>query len=163
MGGSAMKYLKPNAMGHGYAFTRDKLYRIVNEFPYSRFEIEDDNGNKQIVRADGQNSARLYNGQFEIVDIPEPAEAIKAVVTTIASKAYKEATEDATGKGWMINKGGFMDRMVIVKPEKAESEAEKKLRQIEKILRTPDGFDVVKQAEVVRKLADVLLALQGQK
>lgn len=158
-----MKYLKPTAMGHGYAFTRDKLYKIFAEYPNNRYGIQDDNGNSYIVRADGVDSARLYNGKFEIVDIPEPAEAIKAVVTTIASKAYKEATADATGKGWMIDKKGFVGRMVITRPEKVESEAEKELREIRKILRAPDGLSTIKQAEVVRKLADVLLALQGQK
>ena len=76
-----MKYVKPTTSGFGY--TAGKLYPILMTYEGGQMVIRNDNGVTQIIRGDGKPSLRLERGgKFEVVDYPEPGEALEYAVKT---------------------------------------------------------------------------------
>lgn len=164
-----MKYAKPNVSRN--FFTAGKLYRVFSEFKNNRVIIEDDNGNSLIVRVDGLPSAKLdYDGKFEIVDIPEPSEAMQYAERT-AAHAESLARTIKIGEariGGAIMTSGVIENASIsdgqiyraFSAREHTNEYAEVLEQLREILRVPEGENIVSHAKAVRILADGLIALQ---
>lgn len=139
-------------------FTKGKHYKIAAEILNGRVLIEDDAGQMAVVRIDGKPSSKLdYNGKFHRVSFessPIPfvfrdgrmyinnAKIGGAIMT---SGALKPSGED------------WVERCERLQEQVNELIAANE--EVRKILRCPDGFDIRKQAQVVRTLADTLLAI----
>ncbi|UVN00175.1 MAG: hypothetical protein [Bacteriophage sp.] len=169
-----MKYAMPNVSRN--FFTAGKLYRVTHEFHNNRVIVNDDNGNSAIVRVDGERSAKLdYDGKFEMVDIPEPREAMQYAAST-AAHALADEAESLAGRikigeayigGAIITSGIIKDACVkdgqiykMVSAREHTNEYAEVLEQLREILRVPEGENIVSHAKAVRILADGLIALQ---
>lgn len=139
-------------------FTKGKHYKILTEILKVRVLIEDDAGQKAIVRIDGKPSSKLdYNGKFHRVSFessPIPfvfrdgrmyINEAKIGGAIMTSGALKPSGEDLAGRCERLQEQ--VNELIAVNEE------------VRKILRCPDGFDIRKQAQVVRTLADTLLAI----
>lgn len=139
-------------------FTKGKHYKIEAEILNGRVLIEDDAEQPAIVRVDGKPSSKLdYSGKFHRVSfessqIPfvfrdglmyiNEAKIGGAIMT---SGALKPSGEDWVGRCERLQEQ--VNELIAANEE------------VRKILRCPDGFDIRKQAQVVRTLADTLLAI----
>lgn len=139
-------------------FTKGKHYKILTEILKVRVLIEDDAGQKAIVRIDGKPSSKLdYNGKFHRVSFessPIPfvfrdgrmyINEAKIGGAIMTSGALKPSGEDLAGRCERLQEQ--VNELIAANEE------------VRKILRCPDGFDIRKQAQVVRTLADTLLAI----
>lgn len=157
-------------------FTKGKHYKIISEMPKGRVLIEDDAGETAIVRVDGRTSSKLdYSGKFHRVSFElNNALNIAARAEAMAWRLNRDGTmriNNAKIGGAIISKNTLIfqhngkkhDALALVE---RNEQLEKKINEliaaneeIRKILRCPDGFDIRKQAQVVRALADTLLAI----
>lgn len=139
-------------------FTKGKHYKILTEILKVRVLIEDDAGQKAIVRIDGKPSSKLdYNGKFHRVSFessPIPfvfrggrmyINEAKIGGAIMTSGALKPSGEDWVKRCERLQEQ--VNELIAVNEE------------VRKILHCPDGFDIRKQAQVVRTLADTLLAI----
>ena len=140
-------------------FTKGKHYKIMaEELLNGRVLIEDDAGQTAIVRIDGKPSSKLdYNGKFHRVSFessPIPfvfrdgrmyINKAKIGGAIMTSGALKPSGEDWVERCERLQEQ--VNELIAVNDE------------VRKILRCPDGFDIRKQAQVVRTLADTLLAI----
>lgn len=142
-------------------FTKDKYYKIMYEYSPARVLIKDDAGETAIVRIDGECSSKLdYSGKFHRVSF-ELSNAISA-----AEKAANLASQIRVGKAFI---GDAIITSGALKPsgedwvkrcERLQEQVNELIaanEEVRKILRCPDGFDIRKQAQVVRTLADTLI------
>lgn len=158
-------------------FTKGKHYKILTEILKVRVLIEDDAGQKAIVRIDGKPSSKLdYNGKFHRVSF----ETSDAISMSVKSDAFrKEPIQNCEpfvfrgGRLYINNAkiGGAIMTSGALKPsgedwvercERLQEQVNELIavnEEVRKILRCPDGFDIRKQAQVVRTLADTLLAI----
>lgn len=158
-------------------FTKGKHYKIMAELLRGRVLIEDDAGQTAIVRIDGKPSSKLdYNGKFHRVSF----ETSDANSMAVKSEAFrKEPIQNCEpfvfrGGRLYINEakiGGAIMTSGALKPsgedlvgrcERLQEQVNELIavnEEVRKILRCPDGFDIRKQAQVVRTLADTLLAI----
>lgn len=176
-------------------FTKGKHYKILTEILKVRVLIEDDAGQKAIVRIDGKESSKLdYRGKFHRVSF-ELSDAISMAAKSEASLAFKEIQNSEPfvirDSRMYINKAKIGDAVIHNATVKASDAPKGRLvfqhngkqhdalallerneqlernineliaanEEVRKILRCPDGFDIRKQAQVVRTLADTLLAI----
>lgn len=157
-------------------FTKGKHYKIISEMPKGRVLIEDDAGETAIVRVDGRTSSKLdYSGKFYRVSFElNNALNIAARAEAMAWRLNRDGTmhiNNAKIGGAIISKNTLIfqhngkkhDALALVE---RNEQLEKKINEliaaneeVRKILRCPDGFDIRKQAQVVRALADTLLAI----
>lgn len=155
-------------------FTKGKHYKIISEMPKGRVLIEDDAGETAIVRVDGRTSSKLdYSGKFHRVSFElNNALNIAARAEAMAWRLNSDGTmriNNAKIGGAIISKNTLIfqhngkkhDALALVE---RNEQLEKKINEliaaneeVRKILRCPDGFDIRKQAQVVRTLADTLL------
>jgi hypothetical protein len=150
-------------------FTKGKHYKILSELSKVRVLIEDDAEQTAIVRIDGKPSSKLdYKGKFyrvsfelnNALNLAARAEAMawrlnrdgtmhinnaKIGSAIMTSGALKPSGEDWVGRCERLQEQ--VDELIAANEE------------VRKILRCPDGFDIRKQAQVVRTLADTLLAI----
>lgn len=140
-------------------FTKGKHYKIMaEELLNGRVLIQDDAGETAIVRIDGKPSSKLdYNGKFHRVSFessPIPfvfrdgrmyINEAKIGGAIMTSGALKPSGEDLVGRCERLQEQ--VNELIAANEE------------VRKILRCPDGFDIRKQAQVVRTLADTLLAI----
>lgn len=137
-------------------FTKGKHYKIAAEILNGRVLIEDDAGQTAIVRIDGKPSSKLdYNCKFHRVSFessPIPfvfrggrmyINEAKIGGAIMTSGALKPSGEDWVERCERLQEQ--VNELIAVNEE------------VRKILRCPDGFDVRKQAQVVRTLADTLI------
>ena len=155
-------------------FTKGKHYKIMAEILKVRVLIEDDAGETAIVRIDGKPSSKLdYNGKFHRVSF-ETSDAIS--MSGVYRKEPIQNSEPFVFRDGRlcINKakiGGAIMTSGALKPsgedwvercERLQEQVNELIaanEEVRKILRCPDGFDIRKQAQVVRTLADTLLAI----
>lgn len=155
-------------------FTKGKHYKIMAELLRGRVLIEDDAGETAIVRIDGKPSSKLdYNGKFHRVSF-EKSDAIS--MSGVYRKEPIQNSEPFVFRGGRlyINNakiGGAIMTSGALKPsgedlvgrcERLQEQVNELIaanEEVRKILRCPDGFDIRKQAQVVRTLADTLLAI----
>lgn len=155
-------------------FTKGKHYKVLSEMPKGRVLIEDDAGETAIVRVDGRTSSKLdYSGKFHRVSFElNNALNIAARAEAMAWRLNSDGTmriNNAKIGGAIISKNTLIfqhngkkhDALALVE---RNEQLEKKINEliaaneeVRKILRCPDGFDIRKQAQVVRTLADTLL------
>lgn len=155
-------------------FTKGKHYKVLSEMPKGRVLIEDDAGETAIVRVDGRTSSKLdYSGKFHRVSFElNNALNIAARAEAMAWRLNRDGTmriNNAKIGGAIISKNTLIfqhngkkhDALALVE---RNEQLEKKINEliaaneeVRKILRCPDGFDIRKQAQVVRTLADTLL------
>ena len=155
-------------------FTKGKHYKIISEMPKGRVLIEDDAGETAIVRVDGRTSSKLdYSGKFYRVSFElNNALNIAARAEAMAWRLNRDGTmhiNNAKIGSAIISKNTLIfqhngkkhDALALVE---RNEQLEKKINEliaaneeVRKILRCPDGFDIRKQAQVVRTLADTLL------
>lgn len=155
-------------------FTKGKHYKIISEMPKGRVLIEDDAGETAIVRVDGRTSSKLdYSGKFYRVSFElNNALNIAARAEAMAWRLNRDGTmhiNNAKIGGAIISKNTLIFQHNGKKHDALElvernEQLEKKINEliaaneeVRKILRCPDGFDIRKQAQVVRTLADTLL------
>lgn len=155
-------------------FTKGKHYKIISEMPKGRVLIEDDAGETAIVRVDGRTSSKLdYSGKFHRVSFElNHALNIAARAEAMAWRLNRDGTmhiNNAKIGGAIISKNTLIfqhngkkhDALALVERneqlEKQINELIAANEEVRKILRCPDGFDIRKQAQVVRTLADTLL------
>lgn len=142
-------------------FTKGKHYKIMYEYSSARVLIEDDAGETAIVRIDGEPSSKLdYEGKFNLASV-ELNNAIN-----MAERAANLASQIRVGKAFI---GDAIITSGALKPsgedwvkrcERLQDQVNELIavnEEVRKILRCPDGFDVRKQAQVVRTLADTLI------
>jgi len=150
-------------------FTKGKHYKIMaEELLKGRVLIQDDAGETAIVRIDGKPSSKLdYNGKFHRVSF-ESSDA-----NSMAGTFREEPIPFVLRGGRLyINKakiGGAIMTSGALKPsgedwvgrcERLQEQVNELIaanEEVRRILRCPDGFDIRKQAQVVRTLADALL------
>lgn len=153
-------------------FTKGKHYKIMAEILKVRVLIEDDAGQTAIVRIDGKPSSKLdYNGKFHRVSF-ETSDA-----NSMAGAYRKEPIQNCEpfvfrdGRMYINNAkiGGAIMTSGTLKPsgedwvkrcERLQEQVNELIavnEEVRKILRCPDGFDIRKQAQVVRTLADTLI------
>lgn len=155
-------------------FTKGKHYKIAAEILNGRVLIEDDAGQMAVVRIDGKPSSKLdYNGKFHRVSF-ETSDAIS--MSGVYRKEPIQNSEPFVFRGGRlyINKAkidGAIMTSGALKPsgedwvercERLQEQVNELIavnEEVRKILRCPDGFDIRKQAQVVRTLADTLLAI----
>ena len=155
-------------------FTKGKHYKVLSEMPKGRVLIEDDAGETAIVRVDGRTSSKLdYSGKFHRVSFElNHALNIAARAEAMAWRLNRDGTmriNNAKIGSAIISKNTLIfqhngkkhDALALVE---RNEQLEKKINEliaaneeVRKILRCPDGFDIRKQAQVVRTLADTLL------
>lgn len=155
-------------------FTKGKHYKVLSEMPRGRVLIEDDAGETAIVRVDGRTSSKLdYSGKFYRVSFElNNALNIAARAEAMAWRLNRDGTMHINNakigsafisKNTLIfqHNGKKHDALALVE---RNEQLEKKINEliaaneeVRKILRCPDGFDIRKQAQVVRTLADTLL------
>lgn len=155
-------------------FTKGKHYKVLSEMPKGRVLIEDDAGETAIVRVDGRTSSKLdYSGKFHRVSFElNNALNIAARAEAMAWRLNRDGTmriNNAKIGGAIISKNTLIfqhngkkhDALALVERneqlEKQINELIAANEEVRKILRCPDGFDIRKQAQVVRTLADTLL------
>nr|DAT35965.1 MAG TPA: hybrid alpha/beta peptide [Caudoviricetes sp.] len=155
-------------------FTKGKHYKVLSEMPKGRVLIEDDAGETAIVRVDGRTSSKLdYSGKFYRVSFElNNALNIAARAEAMAWRLNRDGTmhiNNAKIGGAIISKNTLIFQHNGKKHDALElvernEQLEKKINEliaaneeVRKILRCPDGFDIRKQAQVVRTLADTLL------
>lgn len=137
-------------------FTKGKHYKILSELSKARVIIRDDAGETAIVRIDGKESSKLdYGGKFHRVSFessPIPfvlrdgrlyINKAKIGGAIMTSGALKPSGEDWVGRCERLQEQ--VNELIAANEE------------VRRILRCPDGFDIRKQAQVVRTLADALL------
>lgn len=142
-------------------FTKGKHYKIMCEYSPARVIIEDDAGETAIVRIDGEPSSKLdYKGKFNLAS----AELNNAI--NMAERAANMAKQIRVGQAFI---GDAIITSGALKPsgedwvkrcERLQEQVNELIavnEEVRKILRCPDGFDVRKQAQVVRTLADTLI------
>lgn len=149
-------------------FTKGKHYKILSELSKARVIIRDDAGETAIVRIDGKESSKLdYSGKFHRVSF-ETSDA-----NSMAGTFREEPIPFVLRGGRLyINKakiGGAIMTSGALKPsgedwvgrcERLQEQVNELIaanEEVRRILRCPDGFDIRKQAQVVRTLADALL------
>lgn len=158
-------------------FTKGKHYEVFREYPgvgaADRVRIKDDSGLSVIAFVGVPSSLLCYKGCFHRVSF-ETSDAISM------SGAYrKEPIQNSEpfvfrdGRLY-INEakiGGAIMTSGALKPsgedlvgrcERLQEQVNELIavnEEVRKILRCPDGFDIRKQAQVVRTLADTLLAI----
>ncbi len=156
-------------------FTKGKHYKIMaEELLRGRVLIQDDAGETAIVRIDGKPSSKLdYNGKFHRVSF-ETSDAIS--MSGVYRKEPIQNSEPFVFRDGRlyINEakiGGAIMTSGALKPsgedwvkrcERLQEQVNELIaanEEVRKILRCPDGFDIRKQAQVVRTLADTLLAI----
>lgn len=156
-------------------FTKGKHYKIMAEILKVRVLIEDDAGKTAIVRIDGKPSSKLdYNGKFHRVSFessPIPFVFRDGRMYINNAKIGGAIIHNATVKNsdWQKTRivfehnGKKHDALALLERneqlEKSINELIAANEEVRKILRCPDGFDIRKQAQVVRTLADTLLAI----
>ena len=122
-------------------FTKGKHYKILSELSKARVIIRDDAGETAIVRIDGKESSKLdYSGKFHRVSF-ESSDANSRLVFQHNGKQH-----DALA---LLERNEQLERNI--------NELIAANEEVRRILRCPDGFDIRKQAQVVRTLADALL------
>lgn len=156
-------------------FTKGKHYKIMAELLRGRVLIEDDAGQTAIVRIDGKPSSKLdYNGKFHRVSF-EPSQIPfvfrggrmyidKAKIgDAVIHNATVKASDAPKGRLVFQHNGKQHDALALLeRNEQLERNINELIaanEEVRKILRCPDGFDIRKQAQVVRTLADTLLAI----
>lgn len=157
-------------------FTKGKHYKIMaEELLNGRVLIEDDAGQTAIVRIDGKPSSKLdYNGKFHRVSFESsPIPFVfrdgrmyinKAKIgDAVIHNATVKASDAPKGRLVFQHNGKQHDALVLLeRNEQLERNINELIaanEEVRKILRCPDGFDIRKQAQVVRTLADTLLAI----
>lgn len=156
-------------------FTKGKHYKIAAEILNGRVLIEDDAGQMAVVRIDGKPSSKLdYNGKFHRVSFePSPIPFVfrdgrlyinKAKIgDAVIHNATVKASDAPKGRLVFQHNGKQHDALALLeRNEQLERNINELIaanEEVRKILRCPDGFDIRKQAQVVRTLADTLLAI----
>lgn len=164
-------------------FTKGKHYEVFREYPgpgaADRVRINDDNGLSVIAFVGVPSSLLCYKGCFHRVSF-ETSDAISMAAKSEASLAFEEIKNSEPipfvirGGRMYINKakiGGAIMTSGALKPsgedlvgrcERLQEQVNELIavnEEVRKILHCPDGFDIRKQAQVVRTLADTLLAI----
>ena len=157
-------------------FTKGKHYKILSELSKVRVLIEDDAEQTAIVRIDGKPSSKLdYKGKFYRVSFElNNALNLAARAEAMAWRLNRDGTMHINNakigsafisKNTLIfqHNGKQHDALALVeRNEQLERNINELIaanEEVRKILRCPDGFDIRKQAQVVRTLADTLLAI----
>lgn len=149
-------------------FTKGKHYKILSELSKARVIIRDDAGETAIVRIDGKESSKLdYGGKFHRVSFessPIPfvlrdgrlyINKAKIAETVIKSSDWQNSRLVFQHNGKQHDALALLERNEQLKRNINELIAANE--EVRRILRCPDGFDIRKQAQVVRTLADALL------
>lgn len=158
-------------------FTKGKHYKVFREYPgpgtADRVKINDDNGLSVIAFVGVPSSLLCYKGCFHRVSF-ETSDAIS--MSGVYRKEPIQNSEPFVFRDGRlyINKakiGGAIMTSGALKPsgedwvercERLQEQVNELIaanEEVRKILRCPDGFDIRKQAQVVRTLADTLLAI----
>lgn len=158
-------------------FTKGKHYKVFREYPgpgtADRVRINDDNGLSVIAFVGVPSSLLCYKGCFHRVSF-ETSDAIS--MSGVYRKEPIQNSEPFVFRDGRlyINKakiGGAIMTSGALKPsgddlvkrcERLQEQVNELIaanEEVRKILRCPDGFDIRKQAQVVRTLADTLLAI----
>lgn len=158
-------------------FTKGKHYEVFREYPgpgtADRVRINDDNGLGVIAFVGVPSSLLCYKGCFHRVSF-ETSDAIS--MSGVYRKEPIQNSEPFVFRDGRlyINKakiGGAIMTSGALKPsgedwvkrcERLQEQVNELIaanEEVRKILRCPDGFDIRKQAQVVRTLADTLLAI----
>lgn len=158
-------------------FTKGKHYEVFREYPgpgtADRVRINDDNGLSVIAFVGVPSSLLCYKGCFHRVSF-ETSDAIS--MSGVYRKEPIQNSEPFVFRDGRlyINKakiGGAIMTSGALKPsgedwvkrcERLQEQVNELIavnEEVRKILRCPDGFDIRKQAQVVRTLADTLLAI----
>ena len=161
-------------------FTKGKHYKVLREYPgegaADRVRINDDSGLSIITFVGVPSSLLCYKGCFHRVSF----ESSDANSMAVKSEAFrKEPIQNCEpfvfrgGRLYINNAkiGGAIMTSGALKPsgedwvercERLQEQVNELIaanEEVRKILRCPDGFDIRKQAQVVRTLADTLLAI----
>lgn len=158
-------------------FTKGKHYKVFREYPgpgtADRVRINDDNGLSVIAFVGVPSSLLCYKGCFHRVSF-ETSDAIS--MSGVYRKEPIQNSEPFVFRDGRlyINEakiGGAIMTSGALKPsgedwvkrcERLQEQVNELIaanEEVRKILRCPDGFDIRKQAQVVRTLADTLLAI----
>lgn len=158
-------------------FTKSKHYKVFREYPgpgtADRVKINDDNGLSVIAFVGVPSSLLCYKGCFHRVSF-ETSDAIS--MSGVYRKEPIQNSEPFVFRDGRlyINEakiGGAIMTSGALKPsgedwvkrcERLQEQVNELIavnEEVRKILRCPDGFDIRKQAQVVRTLADTLLAI----
>ena len=154
-------------------FTKGKHYKILSELSKARVIIRDDAGETAIVRIDGKESSKLdYSGKFHRVSfesspIPFVFRGGRMYINkarigdTVIHNAAVKASDAPKGRLVFQHNGKRHDALALLERNEQLEQGIKELiaanEEVRRILRCPDGFDIRKQAQVVRTLADALL------
>lgn len=158
-------------------FTKGKHYEVFREYPgvgaADRVRINDDSGLSVIAFIGVPSSLLCYKGCFHRVSF-ETSDAIS--MSGVYRKEPIQNSEPFVFRDGRlyINKakiGGAIITSGALRPsgedlvgrcERLQEQVNELIaanEEVRKILRCPDGFDIRKQAQVVRTLADTLLAI----
>lgn len=165
-----MKFVIPNADGKGYGFRKGEKYKVSEELPNGRYVVSNPLHEKIIVKVGGPSNRLDLTwdgkyGEFELINIPFEDEVVNYPLTT-AERAANLANQIRVGKAFI---GDAIITSGALKPsgedwvercERLQEQVNELIavnEEVRKILRCPDGFDVRKQAQVVRTLADTLI------
>lgn len=111
------KYVTPTTNGDN--FTKDKHYKIMNEYDNGRVLVQNDKGIPVIVRVDGDVSARLgYKGEFkrcsdlliQALNIASDAQALaerERIRDEVAESVRVNFANFRGGSGWQVKKDGL--------------------------------------------------------
>lgn len=158
-------------------FTKGKHYEVFREYPgvgaADRVRINDDSGLSVIAFVGVPSSLLCYKGCFHRVNFETSDSISMSGVYRKESIQNSEPFVFRDGRLY-INKakiGGAIMTSGALRPsgedlvgrcERLQEQVNELIaanEEVRKILRCPDGFDIRKQAQVVRTLADTLLAI----
>lgn len=159
-------------------FTKGKHYKVFREYQgpgtADRVRINDDNGLSVIAFVGVPSSLLCYKGCFHRVSFePSPIPFVfrdgqlyinKAKIgDAVIHDSTVKASDAPKGRLVFQHNGKQHDALALLERseqlEKSINELIAANEEVRKILRCPDGFDIRKQAQVVRTLADTLLAI----
>lgn len=131
--------------------TEGKQY-AVDGFTDTLYMVIGDNGNKYAVAKEHFESTFLYNARC----IAKDAEALaKKERERVSNNMLDAIVSFGVGSGWRINRDNFKSE---IKSGNFQPNAYvDTLEELRKILRVPEGENIITHAKVVRTLADALL------
>lgn len=158
-------------------FTKGKHYKVFREYPgegaADRVRINDDSGLSVIAFVGVPSSLLCYKGCFHRVSF-ESSDAIsmsgvyrKEPIQNSEPFVFRDGRlyiNEAKIGGAIMTSGALKPsgEDLVGRCERLQEQVNELIaanEEVRKILRCPDGFDIRKQAQVVRTLADTLLAI----
>lgn len=136
--------------------TEGKQYPFEN-FTDTLYMVIGDNGNKYAVTKEHFESVLLHNAKKTAQDAEN---LVKKERERVSNNILDAIASFGIGSGWRIQREGDVTFADIKSNNFQHNAYSDTLDELRKILRVPEGDNILTHARMVRELADVLIKLQ---